>query len=411
MADIANHEGGTPPAARERGQNPTGPLPTEVKDRAAFTQMIAASGEPSPLPKEPDPLPPAARAAAPAAEPESLEQVEQTGEDNLIPGETQPEAEAPTGEDEPTETGEPTTAEPDAALTAAIGGLDETQRTQLADILGAVAAGEASWNDIKQGHKLSVKHAAEVAELQGKIAELQAGGGTAVAPGAMNLPPTVAALKTVAECQARMDMATTNAETIQDFLDANPGEAGTVYDVTTGEVATVAADGQQYQTRKQLIDRKALWRAEMKALPQQAQSLQQQALFTQNQQASRAKFAESYPWINDPASAQSKAVAERLKAAPFLKSFVSPEYAAHVWNLGEKAAEAERLARGGKPAVAGAKPVGKVPAAKPHTNGGGPAPARKPGLVAAPAGKALLAAVGAKKDRGSLTALIGAAGF
>lgn len=236
---------------------------------------------------------------------------------------------------------------------------------------------------------------AEVERLKAETEQLRAEAGSQTSDRA--LPETVTKLKTPAEVQARLQAVDQQLDALQDFLDANPGDAATVHQL-----------GDKEMTRQDLLNWRAQLRSEAKALPQRGQELAAAAQFSQKQQQLRSKFAEEFTWFTDKEAPQTKAIAERLKTNPFLKQFASPEYAAHLWNLGEKAIQSERAARtkGAKPlTMTPPKPVaGKVPPGKPHAANGS-AGSRGTGDV-----KSIVSRHAQERSTDSFTALLSATG-
>lgn len=248
--------------------------------------------------------------------------------------------------------------------------------------------------------KYAAQEAAEAAQaeaerLKAEVEELKANDGRVVTNAAT--PEKVAKLKTVGEVQARMVTVEKQLDELQDYLDANPGHADTVHQL-----------GEKQITRQELLNWRAELRSEAKALPQHADQLTAATQFTQKQKQLRDKFAEEFTWYADKEAPQTKAIQERLKTNPFLKQFASPEYAAHLWNLGEKAIQAERSskAKGAKPlAMTTPKPVnGKVPPGKPHAANGS-AGSRGTGDV-----KSITARHATERSSDSFAALLSASG-
>jgi hypothetical protein len=320
-------------AAPSGGHNGAAPAATAAVDpRGVLAAMVAQQD----LPTSPEPESPAPVSAmeAPAAEPVPPTDPE-PGQENL-PAENQPPAEPEPPADEPTEPDPSIDPEDDPAKPASNPNVQKR-----IDALTRQKSELATENET----------------LKAKVAELE--GGARSASGPTSLPPTVAKLKTVAECESRLAAAQANMETIQDFLDANPGDATTEYNM-----------GEKTVTRQELIESRKAWREEIRSLPQHAQTLAQQAQFAQTQTATRREVLTAFPYLDDPEHALTKAVAGKLKEAPFLKSFASPEYAALVWVKGELALKAEQAARA-KPATA-PRPAGAVPARKPMTASAAP---------------------------------------
>jgi len=245
--------------------------------------------------------------------------------------------------------------------------------------------------------KYAALEAAEAAKAEVERLKAEVEDSRAVTSAATTLPETVTKLKTPSEVQARLQAVDQQLDALQDFLDANPGDAATVHQL-----------GDKEMTRQDLLNWRAQLRSEAKALPQRGQELAAAAQFSQKQQQLRSKFAEEFTWFTDKEAPQTKAIAERLKTNPFLKQFASPEYAAHLWNLGEKAIQTERAARtkGAKPlTMTPPKPVaGKVPPGKPHVANGS-AGSRGTGDV-----KSIVSRHAQERSTDSFTALLSATG-
>lgn len=332
--------------------------------------MVAQQDQPAP-PATNDPAP-APATDAPAAEPVPPTDPE-PGQETL-PAENQPAAEP----------------EPPAP---------ETNEPEEPDSPSAEPKGEVSPNVQKRIDALTRQKselAGKVAELESKLAEVESS--TAATAGQRpdaTLPPTVAKLKTVQECEQRLQTAQASMETIQDFLDANPGDAGTEYQM-----------GEKIVTRQELIDSRKAWREEIRSIPQHAQALTQQAQFTRQQQAARQQVLTEFPYLADPEHATTKAVQAKLKEASFLNSFAAPEYAALVWVKGEQAVKAEVEARKGKTPAPLHRPAGTVPARKPMTASGS---AARPDAAAVSLQQAV-SANGKSGSKGSFADVIAAAG-
>lgn len=399
-----NPTGSTPsPAATPGGANVervTGALPSAATDPRA---VLAAMEEQRSAPAAPEPKT-VAPSSAHQDDPENPTPPVETDE----PGqETLPPAETPTEEETSAEADDSQIPNdsPAAEIEAAMDGLDESQRSQLLDMLKDVKEGKANWGDLKRGHKLIGQYAEQLNELKEQIAQLTADKEVeaTVTPTATNapLPAKLASLKTLEQVQERMDLAVGHAEALQDFLDENPGDANTVYTI-----------GDQELTRKQLIERKQSWRAEAKALPKRYQEIQGQQQFTQAQAEARKQSFTDFPWLKDPEHPEAKTIAQTLKDVPSLKNTLTPEYWAAVYQRGMKAMQAELAARknGGAHGVTRptTRPTGKVPLGKPHS--GGANGAARPAAATVTGGPAALARVKNEGSADSFAALLEATG-
>lgn len=368
-------------------------MPTGILDRALFSQVVAqregeeADNETSTVPA----------AQADPADSDSTADQDATGQD-LSPEQTSTEeaaAEAESTEGNEVET-EVLSQTDDAELTEALTGLDESARRKLIEIAKAVKAGEETIGGVKRIHKLT----SEVEELRAKVAELQQTSETtasAVTPA--DLPKSVAELKTIKDVEARARIAEENADAIQDFLDANPGSADTIYDIK----------GKEF-TRQQLIEQRSQYRAELKALPKRADQLIKAQEFQQTRQAATAAIRRDYPMLNDPEHPETKAVRDLMRDPKF-SDVPNAEYLALAMITGNRVLQAELSNRkgklpAGKPVVV--KPQGRVPSGKPHSSVGGVPPRVKGDGVSVDSAISQL-----KKDgsRNSFAALLEATGL
>lgn len=327
---------------------------------------LPAANEPtqnSPTPGATEPGP--ETVPAPGAEPAP-------GQENLPPETTAPpgEGEQPPAPGETTE--QPTSTSP-----------EEKQKAEKdkAEKLKAKQAGQERIDELT-GKNYQLKGQLEelkikLAEAEAKLEATTAGGPPTVAPGPGALPPAVAKLKTLQEVEARLDYAESNADALQDFLDANPGSATTVYDINSGQQVEEPADGQRYFSREQIIARKAALRSEIKALPKRARELTQQAQFNQAKAEAHAKIVADFPYLNDPENADTKQAQQFLKTEPILNSYPHAEYLALALARGHRELQAEAAARkagkaGGKATAAARIIQPRVPltaGAQPQTTG------------------------------------------
>lgn len=357
----------------------------EPDAQSRLLEMLGKMDEPAADPTQ-NPTP-----SQPESEPETPQQPADDGEpgQNDLPPEEQPQ-----GEDEVPPEGElkDDLSQPEKELAEKFQKLNPDAKAKLLDMVNSIEKGETSIGELKRGHKLT----SQIAELQRQIEELKTEAETAATrTGDTSQPPGVAKLKTVQEVDARLDAATDAVRAIEDFLEEHP-EGGEI-------------KGKEF-TRRQLIERKRELQDEIRQLPKRAQQIQQQTQMAQTQAQARSGFAKDYPWVDDPEHPSTIAVQNRLKTNPWLKNFASPEYVAHVWNLGEKAAQVEAAARkgGGKNGTVPTTPTKpKVPSGKPHAPSSASLPRSNP---KADVGAALNRA---RKEgsQSSLAALIDAAGL
>jgi len=347
-----------------------------------------------------------------------------------LPAETPPEPPDPSEGGEGAGTGEPETVLPEsdnAELTQALAGLSPTERQKALELVKALPPGE-----IPRIAKLVSKvHTAEqTIEAQAKrIEELETKGETPpTATGASPLPTNVAKLKSLAEVNSRLDVVEGNANALQDFLDANPGDKNTVYDLTSGEAVQAEPDGKRFATRQQIVDQKAALRAEAKALPKRAQEITRQAQFNQAKTEARAKIVADFPYLSDPENPDTKAAQQLLKSDPVLNSYAHGDYLALALARGHRELQAEAAARKGNghgkingngngngngktpfgtPATGASQLRGKVPLGKPHAPAGVAPPRAADGANV----KTALEAHGKNGSRSSLAEVISAAGL
>jgi hypothetical protein len=348
-----------------------------------FASQFVAPGVPQTLPEDEITPTPAADASPenPPAEPGTEET---TGE------ESNPETTPPEADQDPQpegKTDEDVLSQPEDQISAAAAGLDETQRTQLLDMLKSVKEGGTSWKDIKQGHKAWQQYAAEMAAMKQQVEELKAAGGSAPAEAgpAEALPEHLTKLKTADEVNRRMALARANVRQIEKFLDRNPDG---------GEV-----DGKQF-TREQVIASKHQWQDELEVLPQLAATLTRRSELARARAEASVQIARDFPEFNDPENPDTK-LARQLLADPRFAQEVNGDYMALAMAAGHRLLQ-EKLKARKAPAKPAAKPQGKVPAGKPHAAAGA-APSR---AAAGPSSRDLIARVQKENSRQALSALL-----
>lgn len=214
---------------------------------------------------------------------------------------------------------------------------------------------------------------------------------TASAAGANPLPEPVAKLKTVAEVQERLEKVQGDAEALTDFLDANPGDATTTYQL-----------GEQEFTRQQLIERRAALRQEAKILPKRAQQITTVAQREVERKQINAQLAAKFPVYQDAEHPDTKRAREFAKQPEFAGR-ADGDFLAFALARGLRELEAEVKARS-KPKVV-AKPAGSIPTGKPHSAGGS-AGAKAPTASAA----AAMSRNQKEGSKGSFAALLAATG-
>lgn len=287
-------------------------------------------------------------------------------------------------------------ADPNAALTEALNGLDETQRGQMLEMLQDVKAGKANWGEIKRGHKANSGLVQQLESLRNEIESLK-GGGNATSqrdedtrPAAASaMPAEVARLRTVDEVRSLVDVLDSRIEFAEEFLHANP-DGGLI-------------NGEQF-TRAQIVEQKREWKKQKNAAPARIEQIREQATFTAQQSAAKRQIATDFPQLNDPEHPDTKVAREFLKD-PRINGQVNGDYIALALATGDRVLKAELAARRGAPAgqrgavgaakagANGARPQGKVPLGKPHTATGSAA--------ARPAEGNLQAAMDAHRKEGS----------
>lgn len=336
------------PSATKAGGANNEPAGTDPLDERVLAAALAPTLPPrAPLPSE----------ATPASAQDAPEDsTTPAGSDS--PGqETLPPEQTPPASPKDNADGSEVLSQSDAQLNEALAGLDDTQRTQLVDMLQDVASGQASWNDLKKGHKLTGQIEQLKREFQEQLDSLKADREletTAPAP-ALEMPSGVAKLKTLGEIQARKVAVKDQLRAVNRYLATHSGEAETVYEI----------NGQPL-TREYLVGKSEELQAEAEALPERAQQIVQQAQFREVRNAARVQIARNFPQLNDPENADAKATAQLLKD-PRFGGEPHADYLALAMATGHRVLQAELAERkakgnGGTPA----RFAGRVPAGKPH---------------------------------------------
>ena len=338
--------------------------------------------------REPEPVAPQA-SPEPQAEPGTDDPAQTPSVEEPDPNLTEPKPEA--GGDEPKTEGADGTdlsQTEDKTFKEALAGLNEDAKASLIEVAQAIAKGETTLGEVKRRMKLGRQENEELTQLRQEVERLK------TAPPAVKsaapIPETVLKLKTLEEVEARSELADTSIRAIEDFLEENP----------SGGVI-----GDKEFTRAELIQRKRLFQDELKALPKQAQALQQRDQFNQVKTEARKQILADFPVLNDPENPDTKAAQSLLKSDPVINQYPNADYLALALARGHRELQAELAARkGGKPAAKpAAKPAGVVAPGKPHQ--GAAAPARSQN-GAAPVGD-LLKGV---KDKVSFAELLAATG-
>jgi hypothetical protein len=314
----------------------------------------------------------------------------------LPPEEETPQAEEQTPQGEGDSTTDLSQSQ-DSELSAEVQKLSPAEQTHLANMLKKLTAGEASWDDLKRVPKLKNQIEQLKQEFQSQIEALKserAAEAQTLQTLPAQVPETVAKLKTAEEIEARLELAHSNAEALQDYLDANPGDAETRYQV-----------GDQEFTRKQLIEKRAAWRGELRALPRRLSEINARAQFQQARHKAEADIRRDFPILNDEENPDTK-MALKLAKDPRFAGDVAGDYMALALATGHRMLQAELTARKAK-GNGGSRPAGKVPLGKPGMTGAGGAPAR---TSSPPNASELLKRVGTDRNKESFVALIEATG-
>lgn len=383
------------PLAQSGGQTGVGAGAEAPNPRAVLAAMIAQRElPPAPVTKDsptvaaeaaPEELPPAVAEGEPGQEISSLPETESQEEVT---------AQAGTESGDETETDLSQGAGTGAATPAEWAKLSPTERKSALELVKQFQAGEIPRiaKLVAQKHTLeqTTEHLQkQVEELQQQVETAQA---TPVVAGASPLPEPVAKLKTVAEVQGRLDKVQADAEALTDFLDANPGDAQTTYQI-----------GQEEFTRQQLIERRAALRQEARLLPQRGQQIVTAQQFAEARKQFAAQVVQEHPILADPDHPDAK-VARQLAKLPQFANEVNGDYLALAVAIGDRTLKAQAAQRkaGVKPAV---KPQGNIPTGKPHS-------ASNAGGVKTPAGSAAAAMSRHQKEgsKGSFAALLSATG-
>lgn len=263
---------------------------------------------------------------------------DESGQNNNLP----PEEETPPGADQQSP---PDDSQPNADLTAALADLPKEQ----ADALVAMA----KTGELPRIAKLVAQlhqHDATIEEQQRKIEELEAAQSNPPATtssGETALPEPVAKLKTLSEVKQTQRTAQKTLDYIENLFEEQPYNGD-----PESKQYTV---GQQTFSRRELLAEKRAAQATLRSLPERAEQIQQQTRFEAERTQARAAFTEAFTWAKDPQSNQSKEIAACLKANPWMKTFVNPDWIAAQMLYGYKPLmqqlEARKSGNGnGKPA-------------------------------------------------------------
>jgi hypothetical protein len=324
----------------------------QADPRSVLAAMVAQRE----FPAEPQQdSPPLAAEADPEAQPAPVPE-EIPGEN--LPPETETTLEESSGAEEATEAQSPAES-PDSGLAEAFKGLSATERKAALELVKTLQPGEIP----RIARLVAAKYQAEetieklTAKLEAAEAERDSGAVTG-APATAAMPATVAKLRNVTEVASRLEEVQGQAEAIQDFLDANPGDGAAEYQI-----------GDKLVTRAQLIQQRAALRTELKALPARREQLEYSAKVTAQQAEVRNFLTEKIPQFYAEANPVGQAARKLIQSDPYVASLPNRDYVALCMAYGE--AELRKLllpAPAKKPAGA-VVANGKVPLGKPHTNG------------------------------------------
>jgi len=321
--------------------------------------------------------------------------------DDATPNETSAETESQSDTENNAENGNGD----GAGLPPEIAALPDGERSKLLTQLAEAIKNGESVNSLLRGHKYATKLEAQLEELTAKVEQLQGeeSRGLRVESQPTALPETVAKLRTPAEVTARIQKVESEAEALQDFLDANPGDAGTVHQI-----------GERQMTRQELINWRASLRAELKALPQRAQQIAQATEFQQKRKAVAQKVAADFPQVRDPENPDA-VLARQLLSKPQFAGEVEAEYLALAMATGHRILQAQLAQKkNGTNGHAAANGTARGDA-RPTTNGNGIQKGKPAGAPSAAAprsnghtnGKALLERARRERSTDALAALIG----
>lgn len=384
---------GAPASAASSGVG----TPDPVSPLNALVAMLAE--EPQPGVTDPNEAPPAPGLGAPETAP-APGAAGDPGQTTSPPGEPQPPAE---GETPPGDGAPPNPPSDTERLTAAITALSPTERAAALELFERERGKLPSLAKVT-GQNYGLKDRVTELEKQNReLAQQIADGAStntregAYAPQA--LPESVSKLKTVQAVQARQATLESSLDQISDFLDANPGDPKTVYDLESGEAVNVESDGKRYLSRAQIIARRNDARAELRALPKQAEHLTRTAELSRTHATLHAELATLYPTLANADDAETQMYHAAL-SLPLIANHPGGPLIALKLAKGHTLVEAERAkakekAAGnghGKPPIVqpftrSAQPgaathQGKIPVRQPSPAGGGAPPAPRPDKVA-----------------------------
>lgn len=242
--------------------------------------------------------------------------------------------------------------------------------------------------------------------LQAKLAEASEPRPTS--PEARALPESVTKLKTLQQVQARHETLESAVDQLNDFLDANPGDPRTVYDLDTAEPVNVESDGKRYLSRQQLIARRAEARAELKALPKHAQHIVRTAELKTTHAQHQARLQEKFPQLKDDSHAETQMYRAAL-ALPELAQHPDAPLIAYKLARGHLLVEAEMAKANGNGKPLFGKPVSKVPVRQSGPSGNGALSPSRPGATDAQISQAM-DGLGRQGSKSSLAAVLSATG-
>lgn len=278
------------------------------------------------------------------------------GKETLTP-ETEPAADGA----EPEADGEQPTNDPSpeqTELTTALADLSPTERKAALDLVKTLQPGEIPRiaKLVAQRHQLE----STVEDLQKQLETAQSEAvERPLVNGPGRLPESIAKLKTVEAVQQRYDEVEANADALTDFLDENPGDSETRYKI-----------GEQEFSRKQLIERRAGLRAELKLLPKRGQQITQAAQFAHARQEASQAAIKRFPVLADPENPVTRKV-RQLAALPQFASEPNGDELAYYFVLGKQVAEARKANGAANPPQRPVNP--KIPLGKPHVAANGAA--------------------------------------
>lgn len=297
---------------------------------------------------------PATEGVAPE-EPPAPAQEEEPGQENLSP-EAEPNAE---GKPPEAESDEPNEPEQDGTQPAEFARLSPAERKAALELVKQLQPGEIPRiaKLVAQRHQLE----STVESLSKQLEEAQSAAveSRGTSDQGPELPEAITKLKTVQEVQKQLDSVTRELEAVQDFLDANPGDADTVYQI-----------GGKEMSRKALIELRAGLRAQARQLPVRGQQILDQTQLAQARQRVESQLVREFPVLQDPEQAITKTV-RKLMTLPDFAGRANGMELAYIMARGNEVVTAERQKRqtGVTQAPLVRKPVGTVPAKKPLVSG------------------------------------------